>query len=211
MLRTMKQSKLPFLVIFGMSFSACSPTLTIKSEPPGANVFLLKDKGEKESLGSTPLVMKASELENKSPLTSMTGEMLPITFEANGFQTVEVLVPPMRTGILDANIRVQLKPESAAAACSNITADELLRFLHNAQKFANAGVYQAAVDEVNKAIEKDPKFIRAYSMKGSIYFVQNRLEDSQAAYEKALSIDGNFDEAIKMIAEIKKKKKGGAQ
>jgi tetratricopeptide (TPR) repeat protein len=207
MLKMSKQALLPSLALL---LSACAPTLTIKSDPAGANVFVLKNNGEKQSLGTTPIVMKVSELENMTPLSSMTGEMLPLTFEANGFKTTEVFVPPMRTGILEAGINVQLKPE-AAETCSNTSADELLRYLHNAQKFANASVFQAAIDEVNKAIEKDPKFIRAYSMKGSIYFVQNRFDESQAMYEKALSIDPNFDEAIKMIAEIKKKKKMGSQ
>ncbi|MEY4616890.1 MAG: hypothetical protein RJB66_1850 [Pseudomonadota bacterium] len=204
----LKKLSLTYPLILLGTLSSCSPTLTVKSEPAGANVFLLKSNGEKQSLGTTPLVVKVNEIETMAPLTSMTGEMLPLSFEASGFRTTEVLVPPMRTGIIDAGINVQLRPE-AAATCNNASADELLRYLHNAQKFANAGVYQAAIDEVNKATEKNPQFIRAYSMKGSIYFVQNRLDESQAMYEKALTIDPNFDEAIKMIAEIKKKKKAG--
>jgi hypothetical protein len=41
-------------------------------------------------------------------------------------------------------------------------------------------------------------------MKASIFFVQKRWDDSQAWYEKALALDNAFDEAIRMITEIKK-------
>ena len=181
---------------------ACAPNLTIKSEPPGANVYLLRSNGDKHALGTTPIEVKVRDLEALAPQTSVTGEMIPLNFEASGFHPVQVMLPPMRLGVSEASINVQMK----AASQADTAADQLLRYLHNAQKFANAGIYQSAIDEVDKALKQNPNFIRGLSMKGSILYVQNRFDESLALYEKALSLDEGFDEAIRMITEIKKRK-----
>ncbi len=180
----------------------CTPALTVRSEPPGALVTSTMRNGEKQELGRTPFSILYSDLEKVSPLASVTGEMIPLVFEKEGSEQVTLMVPTVRMGLSSATITAKLKSIEEATA----TADSLLQYLHNAQKFANAGNYQRALEEVDKAIEKDSRFIRALSMKGSIYFVQSRWDDSLVWYEKALSLDNGFEEAVKMIAEIKKKK-----
>jgi tetratricopeptide (TPR) repeat protein len=65
-----------------------------------------------------------------------------------------------------------------------------------------------ALREVDKVIGENPNFIRAISMKGAILYSQQKLDESLAMYEKALALDKQFDEAVRMIDVIKKKKGG---
>lgn len=184
-------------------FSACAQSLIVRSEPPGASVFLHASSNQKQEIGKTPFEIPFRDIEKIAPLTAVTGEMIPLTFENEGYEPMKVLMPPMRTGALSATITVNMK--EGGGQCFE-KADELLRLLHNAQKIANSGNPSLAVDEVDKALAMNPKFIRALSMKGSLYFVQNRLDDAMTWYQKALSLDSSYDEAIKMIAEIKRRK-----
>lgn len=191
-----------WLFIICLSPLGCTPVLTVKSEPSGATVYAQMVNEQKQELGKTPFDLLYTDLEKVAPLASVTGEMIPLTFEKEAHDPVILMVPSVRIGLSSATITAKLKPIQESTA----TADHLLQFLHNAQKFANAGNYQRALEEADKAFEKDPKFIRALSMKGSIYFMQSRWDDSLIWYEKALALDNGFEEAVRMIAEIKKKK-----
>lgn len=185
-----------------LGLTCCTPVLTVRSSPTDANVFLLTDNGNRQPLGQTPLNTSYSELEKYSPLASVTGELITISVEKENYEEKMILIPMAKMGLSSATVQVRLKSVEDGTA----TADQLLQWLHNAQKFANGGNYPRAIEEVDKAIGKNPKFIRGLSMKGSIYFVQGQFDESLVWYEKALALDSGFDEAVKMIAEIKRKK-----
>lgn len=195
-------SFLQIAILWILVLLGCTPSLTIRSDPSEAIVNVSLPNGQKKELGKTPFDISYTEIEKVLPLSALTGEMIPLLFEKKEFESMTVMVPASHFGMLSTSVLSKMKPMQD----STLSATQLLQYLHNTQKFVNSGNFQRGLEEIDKAIEKDPKFIRALSMKASIYFVQKKWDDSLIWYEKALSLDNSFDEAIKMIAEIKKKK-----
>lgn len=182
--------------------TACATKVVITTEPSEAEIFLSLPNGEKKTLGKSPLEITLSDLEKDLPRAGSTGEMLELQFEKNDFESQKIWLPAAKFGMNKVTVFTKLKSGIDQAKL----ADQLLQYLHNAQKFASNSNFERALQEVDIALEKNPKFIRALSMKGAILFNQEKWDDSKKWYEKALTIDNGFDEAIKMIDQIKKKK-----
>lgn len=190
------------LIIGSILFVGCSTKLVISTEPTEVDVTLKLPNGEKKPLGKTPTEVTLSDLEKDLPLTASTGEMLELQFEKTDFESQRIWIPPAKFGMTTVNVFTKLKSGTDQAKL----ADSLLQYLHNAQKFAANGNFERAIQEVDIALEKNPRFVRGLSMKGAILFNQGKWDDSRKWYEKALNIDNSFDEAVKMIDQIKKKK-----
>lgn len=191
-----------YFIVTSQFLLSCSTKLLISTEPKGTEVFLRQRNGERKSLGKTPIEIEHSDLEKEIPQLASSGEMIELEFEKPDFESQRVWVPATRFGITKMSVSTKLKSGTDQAKL----ADQLLQYLHNAQKFANNGNFERALQEVDLAIEKNPNFIRALSMKGAILFNQEKWDESRKWYEKALSIDNSFDESVKMIDKIKLKK-----
>jgi tetratricopeptide (TPR) repeat protein len=172
----------------------------IKSDPSEAQISINLPNGQKKELGKTPLEVSFALFEEFVPLSPATGQMIPLLFERQDYESLLVMVPSVRLGLTSASVMAKLKSNQDAAA----SAEQLLQFIHNAQKFVNAGNFDRAHAEVDLALNKSPRFIRGLSMKASIFYVQKRWDESQAYYEKALAIDNSFEEAIRMLTEIRR-------
>jgi len=183
-------------------FNGCSSKLIIVTEPSEVEIFLNKSNGDRKSIGKSPLQVPLAELEKEIPLSASTGEMIELQLEKTEYESQKFWIPSGKIGLSNVTLFTKLKPGLDEAKL----ADSLLQYLHNAQKFASNGSFERALQEVDLALEKNPKFIRALSMKGAIYFSQEKWDDSRVWYEKALALDNGFDEAVKMIDQIKKKK-----
>ena len=57
---------------------------------------------------------------------------------------------------------------------------------------ANAGFYEQAEAEYQRAIELEPSNGDAYRRLGQVYERNNRLDQAQAAFEKAVELDPNY-------------------
>jgi len=182
--------------------NGCSSKLIVVTEPSEVEIFLNKSNGERKSIGKSPLQIPLSELEKEIPLSASTGEMIELQLERADHESQIFWIPSAKIGLSNVTLFTKLKPGLDEAK----QADSLLQYLHNAQKFASNGSFDRAMQEVDLAIEKNPKFIRALSMKGAIFFTQEKWDDSRVWYEKALALDNGFDEAVKMIDQIKVKK-----
>ncbi len=175
----------------------------MQSEPSDVEVFAsAQNSNQKKSLGKTPLEIKYSELYEKAGFTPSNGEFLSITLEGKDYDVEKLLLPPAPYGLTSSQMFVKLTPLKDVSQ-----AKEILQKLHIAQKFAQAAQFERALVEIDKVLEVDPKFIRALSLKGSVYYLQKNFDEALKWFEKALSLDGSFEEAIKMITKIKEEKK----
>lgn len=181
---------------------ACSSKLAFQSEPQSVEVFVYSNSGDKKLLGTTPLEVSFAEIEKWNSLSSLTGALIPLSFEKKDFESQKILLPPSRAGLTSAAIFIKMKTGKDEGKL----ASALLQHLHNAQKFAAGGNFELAQQEVDKALEKEPLFIRAISMKGALFYVQKNWTESLKWYNKALEQDPQFDEAIQYVNEIKHKK-----
>ncbi len=193
----------PCLFLFVSYLTSCSSKLVVQSEPSDVEVFAsAQNSNQKKSLGKTPLEIKYSELYEKAGFTPSSGEFLSISLEGKDYDIEKLLLPPAPYGLTSSQVFVKLTPLKDVSQ-----AKEILQKLHVAQKFAQASQFERALIEIDKVLEVDPKFIRALSLKGSVYYLQKNFDEALKWFEKALSLDGSFEEAIKMITKIKEEKK----
>ncbi len=191
---------LGFLIFLSLG---CTTKLTVRSEPAAAEVFVSQAYStEKKSLGKTPLEISYSELNQKSGGSPKAGEFLVLSIEAKDFEPEKVLLPTAPFGATGSSVNIKLVASKDVNQAKNI-----LDRLHNAQKFAQSAQFERAHIETDKVLEIDPKFPRALSMKGSIFYLQKNYDEALKWFEKALAADNSFEEAVKMINKIKQERK----
>jgi tetratricopeptide (TPR) repeat protein len=193
-------------LVFAFGFLAlcsCSSMLKIQTEPAGVEVFISQqDSKEKKSIGKTPVEISREELREKLGSSISPSDMLVINLESREFESEKIYVPPSSFGATGTIVQVKMTSRKEAG-----NASQILQRLHNTQKFAQAGQFERAHIETDKVLEVDPQFVRALSMKGSIFYLQKNYDEAVKWYEKALAVDSSFDEAVKMIAKIKQERK----
>lgn len=199
------KTHLIYLIAVGLLAPAflpgCAPKVTVKSDPSEASVFFRSYGTEdKKPIGKTPISLSLVELQNQTKINPSSGEFFELIVEKKDFQTERILVPGGRMGHVETTVLAKLKPGQAEGRL----AQTLLQHLFNAQKLANDREFERAQMEIDKALEIDNSFTRAMSLRGSIFFVQQKYEDSLKWFEKALAADPQFEDAIKMISQIKK-------
>ena len=197
-------SVLSILFLLSIVVSGCSsPRLKVQSTPSNAQVFLAQQSAkDRKLLGTTPLEITFKDLYEKAGSSPSNGEYLVLTLENASLEPERVLLPPVSFGSNVMNVKVQLSPKMDVKR-----AESILQRLHNAQKFAQAGQFERAQIETDKALDVDPTYVRSVSMKGSIFYMQKNYDEATKWFEKALAIDANFDQAVKMIARIKEERK----
>ncbi len=181
--------------------SGCASTFVVKSDPLQADVSFLDPKtGEKKALGKTPLEMKTSAVKEAVGDGVSSGEYFTILVGAKGYVTEKFSIPATRFGTLVTKLDVKLKAGTDEKEIH--MAKEVLDHLFLAQKFANAKEFDRAQVELDRVINDFPEFGRALSMRASIYFVQQKYDESLKWYEKALKADPQLDDAVRMTAKI---------
>ena len=188
-------------VICGL-LQACSHAVILRSEPSGADIFVTPD-GSKDSvlLGQTPLKISAAELEKKANHSWTTQDLMEFVIKKDGYKTDRVKIPGNRIGVTEVTLYSKLEIGTLEGA----VAGTALQHLMNAQKFANNKEFDRAHLEVDLSLNLIHDFPRSLSMKGTIYFLQQKYTDSLRYFEAALKQDPNLDDAVKMIAYITKK------
>lgn len=186
-----------FAVLF---FTGCSSTWVIRSEPSEAEVFVRHpEKSERLSLGKTPLEMTQAELQEKAQISPTSADFFEVTIEKQDHLPEKLLVPLSRMGTRETFLTVKLQPGQQESRL----AQRILQLMFNAQKFAQQREFVRAHEEIDKALSLDSRFSRALSLKASIYFLQQNYSEALKFYEEALKSEPGFDDANKMIVQIR--------
>ena len=82
--------------------------------------------------------------------------------------------------------------ESASIVLQSV--DQVLA-LNWGVKYAEAGLYEMAIQEYNKAIELDPDDALVYDNRGSVYDVLGKWQNAINDYTKALQVDPDYARA----------------
>ncbi len=75
-------------------------------------------------------------------------------------------------------------------------------YFNEAKTAYDQGDFMAAVDDDQKAIEKDPKNWRAYQSLGNAYFHMGKTDDARAAYQQSLDLYPNNPSLKKFIRHL---------
>lgn len=188
-----------FVMVF--VFVGCATSkIVIKSEPSESEVYVRAvGSEEKKTIGKTPLTTSYSEIREATKIDPASGEFFELVIEKDDFQAQRLLIPAARMGHVETIVLAKLKSSESEGK----TVHRLLQHLFNAQKLANDREYERAQLELDKAFAIDAKFARGMSLRGSILFIQQKYEDSLKWFQKALDTDPQFEDAVKMISQIK--------
>lgn len=190
-----------FYFVMSFVFIGCATSkIIIKSEPSDSEVYVrAAGSEEKKAIGKTPITMSFSELKDATKIDPASGEFFELVVEKKDFQTERMLIPAARMGHAETIVLAKLKSSEGEGT----TVHRLLQYLFNAQKLANNREFERAQLELDKAFAIDANFTRGMSLRGSIFFVQQKYEESLKWFQKALDNDPQFEDAIKMISQIK--------
>jgi tetratricopeptide (TPR) repeat protein len=195
------------MVLLG-SVLGCSPKIIVKSEPGEANVYVVTpEKGEKKLVGKTPIESEPAKIRELLGEEKGSDQYFELVVEKEKFKAERLLVPYGAMGTLVTEVQVKMKE----GVDEERTAMDLVQSLLLAQKFASLKEYERAVSEIDKILAQHPKFVRALAMKGAVYFVQKKWDESARWYEEALKIDPQLQESTDMLAKIKDAREGKRQ
>jgi tetratricopeptide (TPR) repeat protein len=197
-----------FFILWALTLFGCSTAVVVvKSEPSDAEVSTREPRsGARKSLGKTPLRIDSENLFNlPSSLATSDGTFVELIINKEGYESGHYFVPTEALARKEVDLDIKLFP----GAQEDGVARNLLEALFSAQRFAELGEFEHAQAEVDKALGMSPGFPRAYTMRGSIFYLQKRYADALKAYEQALVLDPKMEEAMRMIAQIRNLKQSG--
>ncbi len=197
-------TKFLILILF-VSCASCTTMFLADSSQTQTEVFYINQKtGEKKLIGATPLQISMEDLKSKVGEDVPPGEFFRFRFEKKGFQTETLLVPSSRLGTIATKLSVTMienkKDDEEKVAKS------LIDRLFTAQRLALLKEFERAQIEIDKIIADHPSFVRALTMRASIYYAQNNIPESIKWYEEALKIDPQMEDVIRMIGKLKGEK-----
>lgn len=180
----------------------CSSKVKVTSEPTEAMVNVITGEGkQKKSLGKTPLEMPMAEFEEKVGPQADGKQFYTLEFSKEGFAPQKLTIPYASSGTLLTEFNIKLSKGEAQEELGK--AEELIKKLFLAQRFAITKQYERALIELDKILATHPDFARALSMKGSIYMAQKNYPESLKWYDQALKIDPEMQETVKLAAKVR--------
>ncbi|MEO6458968.1 MAG: hypothetical protein ABIO95_00855 [Bdellovibrionota bacterium] len=193
-------TSIPIQILLAGLLAACSTnTFKVVSTPAQSDIFLEDAQtGDKKSIGQTPLEIPMSQVDDMINSEASNGEFVTLIIEKAGFLPQRLALPSAHFGTMVTSLDVKLKEGDGAKQIG--VAEDILNRFFLAQKLTLNHEYDRAQAEIDKILATAPNFARAYSMRGSIYYVQNNMAESSKWYNLALQHDPQMEDAVKMIA-----------
>lgn len=170
----------------------CASALEIRSNPPGADVFALTDKGERgQSLGQTPFKLAA-------------GGARSLEVAKSGFLSTYVFAPDGGSGedhVLTVNLLAVSRSllESLVKEKHPAILDEAAYDLLELQNATLQGRESEVGAIVRKLESRYVKFVTYNLILGNHHFVRKDFKKSREYYERALQLDPGNKDAKAMI------------
>jgi tetratricopeptide (TPR) repeat protein len=184
------------LSIIGGLLLSCCGTLSIKSSPSSAEVYIVvSGKDEAKRLGPTPFQSKISALSdysNEGPIT--------IQIKKDGYFTQSYFVPNLFTASLsiDANLTQNIPS-------SYVEINQVVSLAFQGERYVLQKRYDDATKIADDIRKINPNIAVAYHLMGTVHYLQNRLKDSRFAWQRAIELEPNDIEAKNMLAIVEKK------
>lgn len=183
-------------------FGCSSVPFKVVSEPDQAEVFITDSEGVEKLLGLTPLTKTKKEMEAFLGKNS-AGELVNFIIKKDGFKRNDILIPLNAGGSLGTQISLTLSETTSSSDELN-TAKDIIDQLFRAQQYARTKQLERALIEVDKLLEKFPKFERAMTMKAAILYGQGQFKESLKWYEGAVDVNPQLSSAMQMAGKIRK-------
>lgn len=186
----------------------------VVSSPDGAEVFKVSGDGPGVALGKTPLDLDEGAIFGPGEAAAQ------LRIVKDGFNEEHVLLPTTAlpaqrtiTADLEARIESKVMEHAAAASCPEpgLTAARtavLARGIAETQRFISRREYQAAETRISVLLSEFPNVAVLYDLQGNTFYLQKRLPEALAAYERSLSLDGSNPDTARMATTIRQRTDG---
>ena len=183
-----------FQIYLALSTVACSHTVLLRSEPPGASIFIVDSSGKRGALaGTTPATLTPQS----------TQGYVSYEVQKNGYESTTVVVPLVEAGRI--NLGVTLKQINDAYFQERF--QKVQTRVLSTQFFELLKLQNAILDRQHKEVERLTKIMQKdfdqvsawHSMLGNYHLLQNNRKQAVVYYQKALELDPQNTEAEGML------------
>jgi hypothetical protein len=181
----------PLLLLAGGGCATSS--LTVDSNPPGAQVSVADGSNNQKVLGPTPIVLTPSNF----PELYTAGETL--TVSKQGFHSQVIFVPTSHV-TANGSLKVNLKAEEVGQTNQ---ANEIAEQVAHAQQLLFKKDLTEAERVLRELTEKHATIAVFYSLLGNVYYLKKDLSKALSSYERALTLEPNNLDIQKMVRKIK--------
>jgi tetratricopeptide (TPR) repeat protein len=176
------------------ALTSCA-SLKVTSQPPGAEVLLVAaNNSQPKSLGRTPFDAAVSELASASG-----GGPVVIQIKQTGYQTQSFLVPTLG-GEYAIEARLERNPFASFEDLNKIIK---LSFLAERQILQKQ--YDEAIKTADRLILVNDNVAMAYQIKGTVYFIQSKFNESRVELQRVLELDPENPEIRTLLKAVEEK------
>lgn len=191
----MRHGSLKLIIILVSLLGACTHrTIQLETTPSGAQAFMTDGNGNRgQSLGQTPIKVPITDkrkyifVEVEKPGYAQRQIFMPMT--TDGEQKFKVTLTQLSADWFDEALR------GPNAGALNQALRDLLRLQSHILAQRNADV-ENTINQLKQKFENVSIF---HSLVGNYYYLRNNTKSAAEAYERALILDGNNEEAKQML------------
>lgn len=184
-------------ISFIFSYSSKAGNLNIKSQPGGADIFIISDGGKPVLLGKTPYT---ADLEDIIRRYIKSSSFL-VEIKKDGHDPYRVLLA--RTANVDMDLTAKLE---LSKNISNIKEHDLLmNQLFDVQKLIRARNFNDAISKLEQLETKNPKLSIIPELRATAMYLNKDVEGALSYYRKAFAINPDNADAYRMKVYLEKK------
>jgi tetratricopeptide (TPR) repeat protein len=180
-----------------LSFSAWANKLTIKSQPDGADIFIVDGSSRPVALGKTPYEGSLDEIINNYVKSSS----FLLELKKTGHETYRVLLA--KTSNVDMSLAANLE---LSQSISNIKEHDLLmNELFDVQKLIRSRNFKDAISRLETLEQKNQGLSIIPELRATAMYLNKDVEGALSYYRKAFALNPDNADAYRMKIYLEKK------
>ena len=171
--------------------------IIIKSQPPGADIYIASTNAKPVRLGNTPYEADLNEIVN----SYVKSNSFVLELKKSGHNPYRLLVAKTTEADLELTANLELDE-----AISNIKDHDLLmNDLFNVQKLVRGRNFADALKQLDALEKKHPQLSIIPEMKATTYYMNQDIENALSYYRKAFALNPENADAYRMKTYLEKK------
>jgi len=185
------------LVTFFSQQAFTASKLTIKSQPPGAEIFIQSASSKAVRIGTTPYEADLNEIVD----SYVKSNSFVLELKKSGHNPYRLLVA--KTAEADLELTANLELDKAISNLKDH--DLLMNELFNVQKLVRGRNFTDALKQLDTLEKKHPQLSIIPEMKATTYYMNKDIEKALSYYRKAFSLNPENSDAYRMKTYLEKK------
>jgi hypothetical protein len=193
--------------LWGGVFSGCaSSSMSVQTNPEGAEVFLVRAGTPPTRIGKSPLTL------DRGSAPDLYGENFEILLQKEGFAPTQVVVPRAST-VASSKLNVLLKEVKLPESCTktDLTVNEVAKAVAEIQGLIARKKYPDAERRAREMTGRFGTVSVFHLLLGNALYLKKELPGALQAYKKARELDPGQAETQRMISKLSTMVGGGAE